>query len=568
MNNGAFGPVSFWRSLAFPTADVTPFRHGRAWAGLDCFWSKQSNQKLAMPSPAILRRLLAQALAAITLSLPAWWNGQPFFYPDTPTYLRGAEMGVARLASPGRIPPWVAPATDTAPAAEATAAPARGLTAVNDKVVLAGRSVYYGALLYASHLAGSLWWAVAAQALAVAWVLHLLAVRLWGLGTPAYLGLVALLAATTPLAVYTGLLMPDVFAGLAVLAVAMLAVHWRGLARADRWLLAGLLLFALASHASHVALALALLLWALVLRWVLAGWQGLSLPAIGVVAACIAAALGAEWGFAQAVTRAVGAPPLRLPHLTARLVDMGPGTDYLRTHCRLAGGTNGPPPYAACAFTANYPTAWTDFLFSTDPKRGAFALADAAGKRRLADEQVALALDVLRHDPAGVLGGMALDVPRQLAGFRVDMWGYGPRELAMYAGRIPEALFTGMKASRGNGTTAFNDAFTVLAYASMLAALGLALHWARRRRQGAPACVPQRMEQVAMLAIGGFVANALVCATLASPMDRFQARLAWLPPLLALSVLALAWKRRRAEASTRGPQAIPRPPVTLQGAAP
>lgn len=521
-----------------------------------------------MPTSAILRRLLAQALAAMVLGLPAWWNGQPLFYPDTPTYLRGAEMGIARLAGPGRIPPWVAPATDATPATGAEAAPARRLTAVNDKVVLAGRSVYYGALLYASHLAGSLWWTVAVQALVAAWVLHLLLVSLWGLGTPAYLGLVALLAAATPLAVYTGLLMPDVFAGLAVLAVAILAVHWRRLARTDRWLLAGLLLFALASHASHVALALALLLWAMVLRWVRPGWEGLSLPAMGVVATCIVAALVAEWGFAQAVTRAVGAPPLRLPHLTARLVDMGPGTDYLRTHCRPTGGTNGLQPYAACTFTANYPTAWTDFLFSTDPRRGAFALADAAAKRGLADEQVALALDVLRHDPAGVLGGMALDVPRQLTGFRVDVWGYGPRELAMYAGRIPDALFTGMKSSRGNGTAAVNDAFSVLSYAGMLATLGLALYWARRRRQGAPACVPQRMEQVAMLAIVGFVANALVCATLASPMDRFQARLAWLPSLLALSVLALAWKRRRAEACAQGPQAIPRTPVTLQGAAP
>ncbi len=554
-----------------------------------------------MPPPASPWRLLALALAATVLGLPAWWNGQPLFYPDTPTYLRGAEMGAARLAGPGRIPPWVAPAThpagDPAPptppetgqtaapvpgTASASppggaAAPARGLTSVSDKVVLAGRSVYYGALLYASHLAGSLWWAVAAQALCVAWVLHLLLVRLWGLGTPAYLGLVTALAATTPLAVYTGLLMPDVFAGLAVLAVAILAVHWRRLSRADRGLLAGLLLFALASHASHVALALPLLLLALVLRLGLSGWQGLSLRALGVVAACIVAALAAEWGFALAVTRAVGAAPLRLPHLTARLVDMGPGTAYLRARCpppgaperasasagpgtAAAGGT----PYAACAFTPNYPTAWTDFLFSTDPHRGAFALADAATKRRLSQEQLSLALDVLRHDPAGVGRGVASDLLRQLVEFRVDVWGYGPRELAMYAGRIPDPLFAQMKASRANGTSAFNDAFTALTYAGTLATLGLALYWARRRRLGAPACVPHRMEQVAVLAIAGLVANAMVCAALASPMDRFQARLAWLPPMLALSALALAWRRRRA---TAHPPPIPRTPVTLQGAA-
>lgn len=516
--------------------------------------------------PASPWRLLALAIAALMLGLPAWWNGQPLFYPDTPTYLRGAETGAAKVAGAGRLTPWVAPATTASPAPATPAAP--GLTSLDDKVVLAGRSVYYGALLYASHLAGSLWWTVAVQALCVAWALHLLVVRLWGLGTPVYLGQVAVLAATTPLAVYTGLLMPDVFAGLAVLAVAVLAVHWRRLSRADRTLLAGLLLFALAGHASHVALAMVLVGVALALRLFKPGWQGLSLPALGVVTACILAAGVAEWGFTQAVTRAVGAPPLRLPHLTARLVDMGPGTQYLRTHCPPVGATAPanpvPSPYAACAFTPNYPTPWTDFLFATDPQRGAFALADAPTKRRLSAEQLPLALAVVRYDPLSVLRGLASDVLRQLASFRVDVARYGPRELAMYAGRIPDALFVAMKASRAHGTTAFNDAFTALSYASTLAVLGLALHWARQRRLGAPACVPHRMEQVAVLTMAGLLANALVCATLASPMDRFQARLAWLPPLLALSVLALAWRRQRAAAR---PPPIPRSPVTLQGAA-
>jgi len=520
-----------------------------------------------MSTPARPWRLLAPALAALTLALPAAWNGQPLFYPDTPTYLRGAEMGATKLAGSGRLAPWMAPAAGATAGGAAVAAPAApGLTSLDDKVVLAGRSVYYGALLYTSHLAGSLWWTVAAQAVVVAWVLHLLVVRLWGLGAPAYLGMVAALTVATPLGVYTGLLMPDVFAGVAVLAVAMLAVHWRRLSRIDRALLAGGLLFALAGHASHVALALALLALALGLRLRRPAWQGLSWAALGLVTACIAVALAAEWGFSQAVTRAVGAPPLRLPHLTGRLVDQGPGTDYLRTHCPQGhpNASPGPAPYAACAFVANYPTAWTDFLFSTDPQRGAFALADAATKRRLSQEQLGLAMQVLRHDPAGVLRGVASDVLVQLASFRVDVWGYGPRELAMYAGRIPEGLFAAMKASRGNGTTAFNDTSTALTYAATLAALGLALLAARQRRLRAPAAMPHRMEQVMVLCIAGLAANALVCAALASPMDRFQSRLAWLPPMLALSALALAWRRRRA---TAGPQPVPRTPVTLQGAA-
>lgn len=511
-----------------------------------------------MSSSSPTARLIAVALAALMLGLAAWWNGQPFFYPDTPTYLRGAQMGASKLAGDGRLAPWIAPAATPLPSIrpEPAAAPAPGLTSVGDKVVLAGRSVYYGALLYASHLAGSLWWTVAVQALAVAWMLHLLMVRLWSLGTSRYLRTVAVLAAATPLAVYTGLLMPDVFAGLAVLATATLAVYWRRLARAQRAALAGLLLYALAGHASHVALVAVLLAVACALRAGRAAWQSLSLPALGVVAGCLVGALGLEWGFGQAVARTLGAPPLRLPHTMARLVDMGPGTDFLRAHCPQAG-------YAACAFADHLPTAWTDFLFSNDPQRGAFALADAAGKRRMADEQLRFVVDVVRHDPAGVTRGVALDALRQLTQFRVDVWGYRQRELAMYMGRVPPPVFAAMQASRGAFTSAYNDTLTSLTYASTLTALVLALAWARRRRLGTPAGMPHRMEQLVVLTITGVVANALVCATLASAMDRFQARVVWLLPFLALSTLAVAAHRQRLAAA---PPPMPRTPVILQGA--
>lgn len=515
-----------------------------------------------MTPTSTLTQRLAVAVAAVMLCLPALWNGLPFFYPDTPTYLRGAEKVAERLHE--RLwPPTEPRATrkDTPqPPASAAGDTTRGLSSLQDQVVLAGRSVYYGGLLHASERAGSLWLAVALQGLCVAAVLHLLMVRLWRIRTSAFLATAAGLTLATPLAVYTGLLMPDVFAGLVILAVATLAVYWRQLVWTERGLLAAVLLFGLLAHTSHVAVTAVLLLVALGLRAWNPRWQGLSAPALSLAGACVVIAIAAEWAFAFGVHKTVGQPPLRLPFVSAHLIELGPGTDFLRARCPGADS-------ALCAYRENYPTAWDDFLFSTDPARGTFALADAEGKRRIVAQQWQFARDVIAFDPAGVLRGWSADLLRQLMAFRVDVWSFGPRQLAMYEGRVSPETFAAMQVSRGLHEPAYNRVLTMATYTSVGASVLLALWWTLRRRAGAPARVPQRLEQVATLVVAGVAANALVCVTAASWLDRFQSRVIWLLPFLALSVLALVWSRRAADQAVTVPQTQPGPARGLEGAA-
>jgi len=505
---------------------------------------------LMTPIP-LLARIAVVASAALMLCAPALWNGLPFFYPDTPTYLRGAQLVADRL-TPALTPAFglvaqAATATEVkhmtpeTPMMPMKSPPTtRGLTSLDDKVVLAGRSVYYGALLYGAQRAGSLWVAVGIQALCLAAVLYLLMVRLWRVRPALFLGTVGVLTLATPLAVYADLLMPDVFAGVAILAFAALCVYWRQLAGVERGLLAGVLLFGLMAHASHVAVIAVLLGVALALRRWNARWQGLSATALAVGGVCLTLAVGAEWAFAQGVQRAVGAAPLRLPYTTGRLIEMGPGTEFLRQHCADAAVSG----YAVCPLRANYPTTWDAFLFSADPARGTFALVDAATKRRIVSQQWQFIGDVIAHDPWGVLTGWVADLGRQVMGFRVDVWSFGASQLAMFEGRVPAQIFAAMQTSRGWNEPAYNRVLSTVTYASTLAALMLGAWWAWRRRAGAPACVPQRLEQVAGLVIAGVGINALVCATAASALDRFQSRVIWLLPFLALAVLALMWSRR------------------------
>lgn len=481
----------------------------------------------------------------------------PLAYPDTPTYLRGAQTGAVKLLGEGARTPWdlSAPADRSeAPAKSATsgtAVAAPRLSSVEDQVVLAGRSVYYGALLWATQWAGSLWLAVVVQAWCVAWALHLVMVDLGRASHPVYWGSVALLSLATPLSVFAGLLMPDVWVALAIVAAAAIAVHWRALRRSQRWGLIAVLVFGMAGHASAVPVVAGVGALAWMLRRWRAGWEGLSGRGLGTVSLCLVVALMAEAAFAMAVTRLVGAPPLRLPHLSARLVDAGPGTAYLQRHCPQAG-------LAACAYVDHFPTAWTDFLFSGDPGKGAFALADAAGKRQLSQEQMALAWAVAREDPWGVARVLATDAIGQMLSFRVDVWGFGARELAMYAGRVPADWLVQMQHSRGMREPGWNTVMSWLTWASVaMASAWLLALWLQQRSgpragQEAVSPLPHRLEQLVWLVLAGVLANALVCGLLASPLDRFQARVVWLVPWMALMAAHARWVQvRSGTAGTR-----------------
>ncbi len=528
---------------------------------------------LNAPTPrAGALRLLMLLAATLMLALPSLWNRSPLFYPDTPTYLRGAEEGLARLLPPGWRPaPWLAQEPQALPegtpeAGTADRALARGLTSLEDRVVLAGRSVYYGGLLLAAHLAGDLGVVVVLQALCLAWMLHLLLVDRWALSRGTFLAVSGVLAMATPAGLFAGLLMPDLFAGLAILAASALLVEGRRLANGTRVLLCALLLFALAAHASYMALVALLLAVAVGLRRWRAGWEGLWAPGAWLVAASLAGGLAAEAAFQQAVSRALGAPPLRLPHLTAHLVELGPGTAFLRRRCAPApaeAASQAREPFAACAFVERYPMAWTDFLFENDPGRGVFAVTDAATQRRLSEEQVSLAMAVWRDDPWGVTVGLARDAGRQLAMVRIDIWGLGPRELAMYAGRVPPSVEADLRGSLGARVPQAQAALSALSVAGVLAALGVGAAFGWQHLRGVATALPHRVGQFATLAVTGVVANAVVCATLAGPLDRFQARVAWILPLLALSALAVA--RMRRASATRMPATSAVAPAAMQG---
>ena len=118
----------------------------------------------------------------------------------------------------------------------------------------------------------------------------------------------------------------------------------------------------------------------------------------------------------------------------------------------------------------------------------------------------------------------------------------------MYEGRVPDEVYARMQSSRGAHTLYYSEAYTVATYAGVVAALALFVWWWRRLSAApSPAGLDStQFQDFAAIALTGVVTNAVVCAVLASSLDRFQSRVIWIVPFLALSAVALAHGRRTA----------------------
>jgi hypothetical protein len=237
-------------------------------------------------------------LLIAALIWPAIYNGQPFFFSDTTTYIRGADAGFQRVT--GIVTPWNQQQSEAA---------TPSVSSIQDKTVLAGRSIYYGALLYVGDRIDHLWFTVATQGLLVI-VAIILTLR--ALNVFSRFRLVALtltLTATTTIAFYVSFLMPDAFTGVAILACACLITTSRPLRKLDYYLWAVLLTMSLTYHSSHLLIAAAMLgisfLWNLLRR----SWT--NFYGLGAIIVAMMTAVAADAAFSLGVKHFIGAPPPR-----------------------------------------------------------------------------------------------------------------------------------------------------------------------------------------------------------------------------------------------------------------
>jgi hypothetical protein len=475
-------------------------------------------KRFVIPSVCVVGTLLA-------MMWPALYNGQPIMFPDTQAYIRVADSCVAKIT--GHKSQWSKSATGAKQVCSAAAA-AKPQNAAPSKVVFLGRSVYYGAILYLGSAMMRLWPSAIFHAFAAMLAICLTLYEFYGFRWKFFLLVCAGLAAVTPLAFFTSFLMPDIFAGITILAMANLFVFADTMPRWRIVTWTALLGLSVLVHSSHLMLAfgflMVVLMYCLVRRALL--WRK------AIVAAVVGIAVGivGEAVFDFSIQHVLGVDAIRPPHIMARVLADGPGAAFLKEKCPGAG-------FAACAFVKLMPVRDPDdFLWSLDPHLGGFALADTATKHALGKEQFRFLFAVFRYDPIGQIYASLRDAASQFA-----MIGLGEFNLARgdtfhaetYRCKLPPAVFANLSESsfwRNAMPTVF---FTALTRFSALAALGYVL-WYFNRYWNNGVFVKSNLGIFVILVLGGLLANAAICGALSTPHDRYQTRIIWLLPFAAI----------------------------------
>jgi hypothetical protein len=469
------------------------------------------------------------ALATLMLLAMCIVAGRPQVFSDTKSYYAlGQEMALAFG------PPHSAASTEALRGHALPAAQAKATTRLA-YTVSASRSPYWSVLLYLAASLGTAWLVVVAQALVAAVVLWIAA---RGLGVArAYLPIVAVLACLSSLPVEVMFVMPDLFAGLTILAALVLLVGRIRLKQGEvvaLWLVmaAGALF-----HTSHLLILAALGLGTLAValasrrRWPALLPAGALAAGTAMLTAAVVALVGAI-AFPVAVRAMRGEPIYAPPFLAARLIADGPGRQVLRTDCATGA------PWGWCPYARLPLNDVNTILWDTHPRAASFQAADYDRRVRIIDEQPRFVLAVVGRYPGAVARTVLTNVGHLFLRYGTsETLGdptsrYRDPHFAIFTRLVPETAdcAAGRASCAPRLDIALLDAiigWTLLASIVVIASL-LATGRARR----------EEWRTAATFLLAGLIVNAVVCGGISGNAERYQSRITWLIPLLAAVMLA------------------------------
>jgi hypothetical protein len=426
-------------------------------------------------------------LAAAFLLWPAVWNGYPIVFADTGTYL---SQAIHRYAG------W-------------------------------DRPVFYSLFIFPLHATLTLWPIIVAQSLIALFVLRLVCrILLPGLSAAMFAAGIAVLAAVTWLPFLVSEVMPDLFTPLLALLMVVLVWTPERVAPVERAGVVALAAFMAATQQSSIPLVVILLAVLAPLSVLARSMRPARLlPAALVPALAIAALCSVN----LAAHHRLSLSPYGNVFYLARLLADGPGLAELRRTCPQL-------PWRLCAYMDRLPADSDDFLWASDSP-----LYRAGGPKMVSEEAGAIIAATVLHDPLGVARTAIANTLRQLVSFAsgdgLEPWA---KQVTPWLNRdfpaVEQARYAQARQQAGQ--------LAVPAW----------LGWVHRLSgiAGTVGCILLLPRAVRRRSTGlGFLlavllllpVSAAITGVLSMPHDRYQGRIMWLPPFIAVVCAAAAGRR-------------------------
>ena len=427
--------------------------------------------------------------ASLLLCVPALFNGFPFLFPDSMDYLRfGPAVAQALIGHPS---------------------PSYGL-----------RSAWYTLGLVPFH--GNfrwIWPIVVAQAWVVAWVLRLClraTSRSWS--GPEYLLLVGLLVAFTPVGWVLGMIIPDIFTGVLLLGSFWLGPGWSRLRLRERWMVAGVTLGSLLSHISNAPLLLVIGLFCWLRHGFVRSRPLLALLGLAWLAQlCLNALLYRPVpGLASGSSKTAGSQSA--PLVLARFLADGPALRYIHEHGQQAN-------LALYRYRDQLRPDIGHFLWDPQGLRSRLMASDPDEWNLVCQQQTQVILGTLTTYPLQQLTISLSHLFQQLATFGLNDFNLNLSVVMQMPQVLPDLtadFLASRQATRRLPLASLNLLYQGVVVLSLLA---LAAGLGRAPRFWRDLC--------AWIGLG-LVVNAAITGILSAVAARYQSRVVWLLPMLAL----------------------------------
>jgi hypothetical protein len=476
-------------------------------------------------------------------------NGQPLFMADSTAYVREPDFAVVYLLGAKFATTWTQERTlkglQQLQVHEQNGESKIREVSLNspfDKAIMAGRSIYYGALLYLSHLTSNLWLAVFAQAAIFLYLSYTLVLKCLRLSFFTFVCVTSTILVATPITFFVSFLMPDIFASFLILGLATIVGFWDSIKLRDQAILFSIILYSALTHTSHLLLLISIVsIFALTcfLTERKASLFGPLRNRLVVLLALSLAGILGEYAFSYGVRHTINADPIRPPFLMARIIADGPGYQFLEKNCAKRA-------YVVCKYIDRLPVPSDAFLWSTSLTEGIFNVADLSTRIALSSEQTSFVIDVFRFDPVGVIANAMKDFLHQFFLIGLDDLFVNRQSLQGFETKLPPSYFAGLLHSRivlrDRILAPLNIWYASIYFLSTLALLLTWAFWPWIRFQNKLEIFPHpQWIHLLTIVVVAIVSNAAICGILSEPVQRYQTRISWVPLFILSLILARLW---------------------------